>query len=91
MGIAVAVSPAGIVGVVGLYRRDLFESALEVSHCARLELDRGHFQRGPAAGNVHNAHANAALGHNALHLRCEIDHFGMTLGRDVKALLKHRH
>src|SRR5579871_4479836 len=91
MRVSVLISPAGVVRVVGVRRRDLFESSFEVGNTTRLKLQRGNAQGRAHSGNIDDPGANPALHHDARDIRRDIEHVAMPSRRYREFLLEDGH
>ena len=91
MGEPVAVSPATIVVVLSIRRRDGLKCFVEVPQRSVLELDRGHRGRRARHEDVDQSAFGPACGEPSLDLIAEINHMTKASGLDDELVMIDLH
>ena len=84
MAVTIAIAPAGVVGVMLLWRDDLVEQALEVAQRAGFVFDGGQPAGGGGAKDGDDAVAQARFDQAALHSVGDVEHVGVAAGGELQ-------
>ena len=85
------IAPAGVMCVIGIGRRDLFQGARQIGDASGFELDGGDAERRAAAGDIDKACRDLALEDDARDFGGDVEHVAMPARGDLEGFLVDGH